>query len=133
VEGPIREAFGLPERSEENEGMLDWIYPAGDPAERMLAASGESRVGLLRLADEVLDALDRLAEVAEGAEFVLDERLASLDERAVSNPMLTDALRSFRTMRPIWERYSKRFARLRTLADRGDSDLAPAPPPFSAN
>jgi hypothetical protein len=133
VAGPIREAFGLPELSEENEGMLDWLYPAGDPAERMLAASGETRAGLLRLADEALEGLERMAQVAEGAEVAFNERITALNEVAESNPLLADLLRSLQTMRPIWEQSASRVARLRRLAARGASDNSPETPAFSPN
>ena len=63
VAGPIREAFGLPEPIEENAGMMDWLYPAGDPAERMLDGLGREPGRPAPLADEVLEAFDRLAEV----------------------------------------------------------------------
>jgi hypothetical protein len=59
---PIRAAFGLGEPNEEANGLIEHVFPAGDPTERMLLASGATRAGLLALADEVLAALDTLIE-----------------------------------------------------------------------
>ena len=40
----IRQKFGLPAATEANSGLLDFVIPAGDPAERMLLASGGTRL-----------------------------------------------------------------------------------------
>jgi len=87
----------------------------------MLLASGGTRLGLLRLADEVLAAFDTLVEIADGIENATFEKLSALRDAAGSNPMLSDELRTFDNMRPIWDRYGKRFAGLRSLA-AGSSD-----------
>jgi hypothetical protein len=122
----IREVFGLPRPKEENSGLIDCLFASGDPAERMLIASGGTRSGLLALADEVLAAFDTLIEIAKGANNAPPEKLSALRDAALSNPLLCDELRTFDKMRPIWDRYSKRFARLRYLAN---VEQSVAPPP----
>jgi len=122
----IREAFGLPRPTAETSGLIECVFASGDPAERMLIASGGTRSGLLALADEVLAAFDTLIEIAKGAENAPSEKLSALRDAALSNPLLSDELRTFDNMRPIWDRYSKRIARLRSLADVKQSV---APPP----
>ena len=114
---PIRAEFGLGAPTEENAGLYESLFPAGDPAERMLLASGGTRVGLLALADEMLAAFDTLVEIAEDAENAASDRLTALRNAASSNPLLADQLRTFDTMRPIWNRYAQRFAHLRSVAD----------------
>lgn len=129
VSRPIRDAFGLPAPTEETAGMNDWIFPAGDPAERMLVASGATRSGLLALADEALAAFGVLAGIAEGAGTVRPGGDAALRNAAGSNPLLFEVLRSFDTMSPIWGRYLGRFARLRSLADAGRPGTGSGPGP----
>ena len=46
--------------------MIEWVFPAGDPVEHILLASGGTRNGLLALAEQVLAAFDTLVEVANG-------------------------------------------------------------------
>ncbi len=116
VSGSIREAYGLPAPTEGSCGLIDCVFPEGDPAERMLLASGGSRSALLALADQVLAAFDTFVEIAEGDGNASSEKLAAIRDAASSNPLLKDELRAFDTVRPIWERFSARFAGLRSLA-----------------
>jgi hypothetical protein len=115
----IREKFGMPGPTEENAGMLEFVFPAGDPAERMLNASGGTSAGLLALAEETLAAMDALVEAANGSDRALSEKLSALRDAASSNPLLADQLRTFDSMRPIWDRYREQFARLRSRVDGG--------------
>jgi hypothetical protein len=132
VSRPIRDAFGLPSPTEQTADLTDWVFPDGDPAERMLLASGGTRSGLLALADEVLAAFGALAEIAEGAGNAPSEKLSALRNAAGSNPLLSDVLRAFDTMRPIWDRFDRRFARLRSLALAGSPDTGSERPPGSS-
>jgi hypothetical protein len=113
----IRAEFGLPAQAAGPPGFLEGVFPAGDPAERMLLASGETRSGLLLLADEVLVAFDTLIEIAEGAGDAAVEKLSALESAAQSNPLLFDVLRTFDMMRPLWDRFRARFASLRSQAE----------------
>jgi hypothetical protein len=113
VEASVRAQFGLPEAARDLGG---WAFPGGDPAEQMLQACGGGKAQLVALADEALSAFDTLASVAGGDSA---ERLASLREAAVKNPLLADVLRSFDRVRPIWERFRARFDRLRAQAAAG--------------
>jgi hypothetical protein len=58
--------------------MIEWVFPAGDPVEQILLASGGTRNGLLALADQVLAAFDTLVEVANGPDEVTVEKLSAL-------------------------------------------------------
>ena len=116
VSQSIRETYGLPAQTAENRGTFESMYPEGDPAERMLLASGGTRSGLVALADEVLVAFDALIEIAEGAENA-HEKLGALKSAAQSNPLLSDVLRTFENMRPLWDRFRVRFSSLRTRAE----------------
>ncbi len=112
----IRELFGIPAPTEENSGLIEWVFPAGDPVEQILLASGGARSGLLALADQVLAAFDTLVEVAQGTEKVAVEKRSVLREAALSNPLLADQLRTFDMMQPIWQlarwpRFASLFAR----------------------
>jgi hypothetical protein len=118
VEGPIRAEFGLNTAMEEDRALADRVFPAGDPAERILRASGGSKEGLIALADEVLAALETLAAVAGGAADAA-EKLAALRATGASNPLLADELNSFDRMRPIWERSASRCGRLRAVVLAG--------------
>jgi hypothetical protein len=109
----IRKEFGLPPRTPENALRVDSISQAGDPAERMLIASGGTRTGLLKLADEVLVAFDVLVEVAKSDNDGAAGKLSELRIAAESNPLLADVLQTFDNMRLIWDRFRKRFEGLR--------------------
>ena len=99
--------------------MLDFVYPAGDPAERMLLATGGARAGLLALADQTLDCMDSLITIVDGSEPAPSEKLATIRDAAKSNPLLADELRNFDRVRPIWDHFQKRFESLRARADAG--------------
>ena len=90
----------------------------------MLQASGGSRAGLLKLADQVLDGFDILIEVAganDGDAAVTSEKMANLEVAAQSNPLVFDQLAAFEGVRPIWRHYGKRAAQLRaSVASDGD-------------
>ncbi len=113
----IRAEFGIPAQSAEIPGLIESVFPSGDPAERMLLASGGTRSGLLVLADEVLAAFDTVIEIAEGAGDAAVEKRSALESAARSNPLLSDALQTFDKMRPLWDRFRARFASLRSLAE----------------
>ena len=72
----IRETFGLPAHTTENCGVIGCALASGDPAERLLLASGGTRAGLLALADQVLCAFDTLVEIANESEQTVSEKLA---------------------------------------------------------
>jgi hypothetical protein len=112
----VRQEFGLPARTEENSDLFEAVFPAGDPAERMLVASRGTRTGLLALADEALAAFDTLVEITTNAADGSSQRLAALHTAALSNPLLADVLKTFDDMRPLWDRFSKRIASLHSLA-----------------
>jgi hypothetical protein len=109
----VRKEFGCPPRTPENASFIDSIYPAGDPAERMLAASGGTRSGLLELADESLAAFDVLVEIAMNFEDDTSGRLADLRKAAETNPLLFDVIQTFDNMRMLWDRFRKRFEEFR--------------------
>jgi hypothetical protein len=113
----IREKFGLPMATEENSDMIDFVFPAGDPAGQMLLASGGTRAGLLALAEQTLAAMDSLITIADGSEPVPSEKLSTIRDAAASNPLLADELRMFDKVRPIWDHFQKRFESLRALAE----------------
>ena len=96
------------------------VFPAGDPAERILLASGGTRPGLLALPTRCSRRIDNPTEIANGTDNAPPEKLFRPRRSVVgSNPLLLpDELRTFDTVRPICDRYSKRFAHL----------LAPSPP-----
>jgi hypothetical protein len=113
----IREKFGLPETTDENSAMIDFVFPGGDPAELMLRASGGTRAGLLALADQTLSAMDSLLAIADGSETAPSEKLTTLREAAASNPLLADELRAFDKVSPIWDHFQKRVESLHTRAN----------------
>ncbi len=91
----------------------------GDPAERMLLASGGTRAGLLKLADETLAAFDVLAELASNDDDDSSGKLAALRKSAESNPLLSDVLATLDNMRPLWDRFRKRFEEFRRRVEEG--------------
>jgi hypothetical protein len=115
--GEIRNEFGLPPDTPENALRIATIAPNGDPAERMLLASGGTRSGLLKLADEVLAAFDVLVEIAKSNDAGTALKLAELRKAAESNPLLFDELATFDNMRMIWDRFRKRFVEFRHRVD----------------
>jgi hypothetical protein len=116
VSRPIREAFGLPAPAEGAAGIIEIVFPDGDPAEAMLIASGGTRSGLLALADEVLAALDTLAAIVDHPEKNSSVELNAIRGAAGSNPLLRAELRAFDRVKPLWERLGERFVQLRSLA-----------------
>ena len=98
--------------------MIECALASGDPAERLLLASGGTRAGLLRSLTRC-SAPSTLVEIANESEQTVSEKLAALRDAAVLNPLLGDALESFEMVRPIWQRHRERFAKLRSLADSG--------------
>jgi hypothetical protein len=109
----IRNEFGLPPSTPENALQIASIAPDGDPAERMLAASGGTRSGLLKLADEALAAFDVLIEIAKSDDARTARKLAELRKAADTNPLLLDELKTFDKMRPLWDQYRERFEEFR--------------------
>ena len=61
-------------------------------------ASGGTRVGLLKLADEVLAAFDVLVELARNDDGDPSGKLAALRKSAESNPLLSDVLATLDNM-----------------------------------
>ena len=112
----VRAEFGLPSVTDVNSGLLESMYPAGDPVPRILIAADGTRAGLLVLADATLAAMDTLARIANRTEPSPSEKLDSLREAALTNPLLADVIRSFDRMRPIWDGHRERFERLRARA-----------------
>src|SRR5262249_38082898 len=99
LERSVRDRFGFAGLSDEARAVAQWISPAGDPAERMLEASGGHKDRLIALADEVLEAFDTLAAIADGVADDPADRLTALRAAAESNPLLADELRTFDLLR----------------------------------
>ncbi len=111
----IRKEFGYP--TPESAARIDSDWQFGDPAERMLLASGGTRAGLLNLADETLAAFDVLSELAKNDGDDSSGKLAELRKAGESNPLLSDVLATLDNLRPLWDRFRKRFEEFRQTVE----------------
>jgi hypothetical protein len=126
VRRTMYEIYGVPATAADAPTAPACPFPILNPSEAVLAASGETRSGMIALIDEVLAAFNTLIEITSGARSDDDEKLAPLRQGAQSNPLLAQELQSFDTMQPIWDRFRQRFAGLR-LAARGEPAPAERP------
>jgi len=116
VSGWIEKMYGLPAPALASAHPNEPDAPRDDLAARLLRASGETRSGLLKLADDMLAEFDTLIAIAEGVESDGAQTLSALRDRASANPLVADQLQSFDNMRPVWDRFKRRFASPRSLA-----------------